>query len=60
MTLVIFVCTVRMTVRIMSKAPARVLEQGRVTIPADVRRDLGLEQGDYVIVDVQPLEESDS
>lgn len=43
----------------MSKAPTRVLQQGRVTIPAEVRRDLGIEQGDYVVVDVQPLEEAE-
>ena len=39
----------------MSKAPTRVLEQGRVTIPADLRRDLDLETGDYVVIDVEPL-----
>jgi AbrB family looped-hinge helix DNA binding protein len=39
----------------MSKAPTRVLEQGRVTIPADLRRDLELETGDYVVIDVEPL-----
>ena len=33
----------------MSKAPTRLLEQGRVTIPAEVRRDLELEKGDYVM-----------
>jgi len=42
----------------MSKAPTRVLKQGRVTIPADVRRDLGIEPGDYVVIDVEPLEDS--
>ena len=40
----------------MAKAPAQVTQQGRVTIPAEVRRDLDIEQGDYVLVDVQPLE----
>jgi len=40
----------------MSKAPTRVLKQGRVTIPAEVRRDLGIEHGDYVVIDVKPLE----
>lgn len=39
----------------MSKAPTRVLKQGRVTIPAEVRRELELEQGDYVVIDVKPL-----
>lgn len=42
----------------MAKAPTQVTQQGRVTIPAEVRRDLGLEQGDYVLVDVQLLEEA--
>lgn len=40
----------------MSKAPTRVLERGRVTIPADLRREMGLEKGDYVVIDVKPLE----
>lgn len=44
----------------MSKAPTKVINNGRVTIPAEVRRELGLEESDYVIVDVQPLEEGDS
>lgn len=42
----------------MQKAPAKVLSRGRVTIPADLRRDLGLEKGDYVLVNVRPLEVS--
>jgi len=42
----------------MVKAPTRVLKQGRVTIPAEVRRDLGIEQGDYVMIDVEPLEDT--
>lgn len=40
----------------MAKVPARVITGGRVTLPADVRREYGLEEGDYVVVDVQPLE----
>lgn len=43
----------------MTTAPTRVLKQGRVTIPADVRRELGLNPGDYVVVDVRPLTEED-
>jgi len=39
----------------MVQAPTRVLRQGRVTIPAEVRRDLGLEKGDYVVIDVEPI-----
>ena len=33
----------------MVTAPTRVINDGRVTIPADVRRELGIEEGDYVI-----------
>lgn len=41
----------------MSQAPTKVINNGRVTIPADIRRELGLEEGDYVMIDVTPLEE---
>ena len=44
----------------MSKAPARVQEGGRVQIPADIRRDMGLDTGDYVVLNVQPLEEAEA
>lgn len=40
----------------MSKVPTRVLKQGRCTIPAEVRNEHGLEAGDYVLIDVEPLE----
>ena len=40
----------------MSQAPTRVINDGRVTIPAEVRRELGIEEGDYVLIDVKPLE----
>ena len=43
----------------MSKAPTRVQEGGRVQIPADMRRSMNLDAGDYVIIDVKPLEESE-
>lgn len=39
----------------MVEAPTRVLSQGRVTIPADVRDELDIEHGDYVVIDVEPL-----
>lgn len=43
-----------------SKSIARAVRaDGRVAIPADVRRELGLEAGDYVVLDVRPLEGSD-
>lgn len=44
----------------MPKAPTKVIDDGRVTIPADIRRELGLEKGDYVVVDVRPLEQENS
>jgi len=40
----------------MTEAPARVIDDGRVTIPVDIRRELGLQEGDYVVLDVEPLE----
>ena len=43
----------------MTEAPTKVIDAGRVTIPADVRRELGIEQGDYVMVDVKPLPAGD-
>jgi len=43
----------------MTQAPTKVIGDGRVTIPADVRRELGIERGDYVMVDVKPLPAGD-
>jgi bifunctional DNA-binding transcriptional regulator/antitoxin component of YhaV-PrlF toxin-antitoxin module len=34
---------------------AKLNERGRVTIDVDVRRDLSLEHGDYVILTVEPV-----
>lgn len=39
----------------MVTAPTRVINDGRVTIPAEVRRELCIEEGDYVMIDVRPL-----
>jgi AbrB family looped-hinge helix DNA binding protein len=39
----------------MVKAPAKIINDGRVTIPADIRHQLDLEEGDYVMVDVERL-----
>lgn len=36
--------------------PAKVHTDYRVTIPADVRRELDLEKGEYVLIDVKPLD----
>lgn len=35
---------------------AQVRADGRVTIPAEKRRQLNLSPGDYAVVDVRPLE----
>lgn len=39
----------------MATVPTRMIANGRVTIPAHVRDDLDIEEGDYVIVDVKPM-----
>jgi len=41
------------------KAPAKIIESGRVTIPATVRERYGLEEGDFVKIDVRPMEDND-
>lgn len=38
------------------RVPARILERGRVTIPKDVRDDLGLEHGDRVYLKIEPVD----
>lgn|GEM_PF-4491191 len=43
----------------MATAPTRVIENGRCTIPAEIRRELGLKKGDYVIINVEPLTAGD-
>lgn len=43
----------------MNRAPTRVLDQGRVTIPADIRADLDLQKGDYVVIEIEPLDQGD-
>lgn len=40
-----------------AKIPARLRKSGRVTVPADVRRALDLEPGDYVWLAIEPVEE---
>ena len=39
------------------KGTAQVLREGRITLPMSVRRELGLERGDFVIIDVRPVDE---
>jgi AbrB family looped-hinge helix DNA binding protein len=38
-------------------ATARISTNGRVVIPKDIRSQLGLNSGDYVIMDVRPVAE---
>ena len=38
------------------EAPTKIIADGRVTIPADIRRVLNLDEGDYVMVSIEPLE----
>lgn len=40
------------------RSTAKVLKDGRVTVPHPVRERLGLEYGDYVEIDVHPVETS--
>jgi AbrB family looped-hinge helix DNA binding protein len=40
-----------------ARCPAKVHDRGRVTIDVDVRRELGIEPGDHVILSVERLEE---
>lgn len=40
----------------MVQAPTRIIDDGRVTIPVDVRRKLDLQKGDYVLVEIEPLQ----
>lgn len=41
------------------KCPAKIQTGGRVSIDAEIRRALGLTEGDYVMIDVEPLEVAD-
>lgn len=41
----------------MARVPAKVIEGGRVTIPADKRDEEDIEVGDYVLLDVKKLED---
>lgn len=36
--------------------PTRVQKGGRVTIPVEIRRDLQLNRGDYVLIEVQSFD----
>jgi len=38
--------------------PATVRDRGRITIDSEARYELGLEKGDYVLVTVEPMEET--
>ena len=40
----------------MPKQATKIQSGGRVSIDSEIRRELGLEKGDYVVIDVKPLE----
>ena len=40
----------------MAKQATKIQRGGRISIDADIRRELGLEEGDYVVINVEPLE----
>jgi bifunctional DNA-binding transcriptional regulator/antitoxin component of YhaV-PrlF toxin-antitoxin module len=42
----------------MPKQPAKIQAGGRISIEADIRRELDVEPGDYVMIDVEPLSEA--
>lgn len=37
----------------------RLRDRGQLTLPVETRRELGLEKGDFVKLDVKPLAEGD-
>lgn len=39
------------------KATAQLRREGRVTIPVSVREQLELDHGDFVVLDIEPVEE---
>jgi len=38
--------------------PVPVRRRGQVTIPAEVRHEMGIDEGDYVLLEVKPLSEA--
>ena len=48
---------VRILLSRMPQAPTRVIEDGRITIPAHIRQEVGIEKGDYVLINIRPIEE---
>ena len=43
----------------MATVPVRMISEGRVTIPEDIREKFDLNEGEYVLLDVQPFEVGD-
>lgn len=41
----------------MTKTPAKIIADGRVTIPKDERDRYDLTEGDWVLIDVEPFDE---
>lgn len=43
----------------MEKVPAKVISGGRITLPKELRREMQIEEGDYVVVSAHPMEDTD-
>ena len=39
------------------KGTAQIRREGRITLPKSVRQELDLDYGDFVVIDVRPVEE---
>lgn len=44
----------------MKEFPATITSRGRVTIRKEVREELGLSEGDYVMVGVEPFDKDEA
>lgn len=40
----------------MDKHPVKITKHGRVTIPSEVRNEMELEEGDYVVITVEEFD----
>ena len=44
------------SISIRMKGTAQVRREGRITLPKSVRQELNLDYGDFVVIDVRPVE----
>jgi AbrB family looped-hinge helix DNA binding protein len=43
-----------------TRIPVPVRRRGQVTIPAEVRNEMDIDEGDYVLLEVKPLPEANN